>query len=435
MIRNHATKRWIHFALFGWIAALLVAGLHHESHADDAESDAGQKATDFDVHVIGLYQPENSNVDDRVYVKIQNTGRPMTVVLCSYFGAQWNIDVAADAQLKEVIISGWFDHSWVGLPEKIPVRKIIGSSAASTPSNKDYFWSYAWHTDRGRDMQSKIKRLTGNSITTFQGVYEGKQFVIDGQAGSLDKNDDASGNDRDALNADQLQDRSLVEKHVRQLFAIDMRETERRIKTAEENLARIKKNYADRQRQSEKIINTRIAALMKSDEPSAVRPKKIADPTGEGWKLWRQQDWDSALEMFKIAVEQTPNDDNAWNGLGWTDQVLGKHDMAISAFERALDLNAKNGGAQNGLGRAYLGLGELEKAEKILSAATQQTIDEYGDAKAIKLGVTASWFGLVEVYLAQNNIEQAKVWADRYLKYKPDESQMKLLREMADRKN
>ena len=68
--------------------------------ADDQSSKlaAPEAFADCECHVIGVYMPEGASEDDRIYVKVEATGKPMVVVLCGYFGAQWNVEIAKDAK-------------------------------------------------------------------------------------------------------------------------------------------------------------------------------------------------------------------------------------------------------------------------------------------------------------------------------------------------
>jgi hypothetical protein len=79
----------------------------------------------------------------------------------------------------------------------------------------------------------------------------------------------------------------------------------------------------------------------------------------------------------------------------------------------------------------FMILGKLDDAEADLSTSTKEIIEEYGEARAVQLEVTAAWFGVVEVNLAQKDFATAREWAERYLKHKPDDVNMKRLLENA----
>jgi len=54
---------------------------------------------------------------------------------------------------------------------------------ADDKGTRDYFWAYGWNTTEGRNLKKRLHELTGLDITTFQGEYEPKRFVIDGEKG------------------------------------------------------------------------------------------------------------------------------------------------------------------------------------------------------------------------------------------------------------
>ena len=138
--------------------------------------------------------------------------------------------------------------------------------------------------------------------------------------------------------------------------------------------------------------------------------------------------------MFKIAVKREPDNGAAWNGLGWSSIHLAQTEEAKAAFEKALDIQPENVGARNGFGRVLMALGRLDDAEKELLRATQEIIDEHGEEQAIAQGITAPWFGLIEVKLKKMDYAGAKKWAARYLKHKPDDAQISQLLKQAEAK-
>lgn len=427
--RRSLSGMWLMLALTA--TCLMSTGLH----AGDQPSKlaAPETLADCECHVIGVYMPEAANEDDRIYVKVEATGKPMIIVFCGYFGAQWNVEIAPDAEVRQIIVSGWFDHSLVGVPETIPTKSIIGSAESKSP-DEDYFWGYAWETKEGRNVRAKVKQLTGCDVTTFQGVYQGKNFVIDGRLGKIDLEPETH-----TLTSDQTQDRQLVEEHVRRLFELDLKQRKDRIAQAEADLERIKAKFAKRRASAAQIIASQVEAMMQPEakmSASADQPKKaptVTDPTAEGWRLWQQAKWNEALPMFRAGVAKDPKDAAAWNGLGWTYFHLGQWEEATKAFDRSLEIQPTHGGARNGRGRVLMVLGRLEDAEADLLKATNDTIQEYGEAQAVQNDITAAWFGLVEVNLAQKDFATAQQWAKRYLKLKPDDVNMKRLLEQASR--
>ncbi|TWT83174.1 lipoprotein NlpI [Planctomycetes bacterium CA13] len=392
------------------------------------------KFQDCEMHVVGVYSPEDSNTDDRIYVKVLPTGKPTVIVMSGYFGAQWNMDIDPAADVRQIIIPGYFEHSIVGHDETIPVE-MITYFPDHDKSNKDFFWAYSLNTQRGREMQARLKELTGLPITTFQGKYSARRFVID--ANTVDGMErQESGPATLKLASENLEsDPQSIESLVREAFELETQAQQARIAKAEADLQMIKKQFEYRQKMADLIIAKRIEDLSKTrieleEEIEQIKSDASADIlSAEGWKLWREQDWAAALRKFQQAVKLEPKDANIWNGLGWSYLHIGSYDKASEAFQNTLEIEPNHGGAMNGIGQSLMALGRLQEAEAKLTEATESTIKEMGEATAVKRGVTASWFGLVRALLMQDKNDAAKQWAERYLQHKPDDTMMQDLLE------
>ncbi len=84
-------------------------------------------------------------------------------------------------------------------------------------------------------------------------------------------------------------------------------------------------------------------------------------------------------------------------------------------FKRRLPLNQRIRGRKNGLGRALMALGKMDEAEKVLLEATNDTIEHFGEAQAVKMQVTAGWFGLIQFLLATERRRFGEEEMDRSL--------------------
>ncbi len=461
------------------------------------------------MHVVGIYSPKNHGEDDRVFVQVKPTGSPMVVVLTGYFGAQWNVKIQDGADVRQIIVPGYFEHSVVGVPESVPVEYIT-YFPKNEKSRSDYFWAYSWHSNYGRKLRSSLKEITGLEIATFQGEYSGSTFVIDGKRGdarqfdsesvatdpppqkndafvsgllksgmdaklqrqemltrfgkdhpavkqieksieliqaelsrvgaaplgNVDRTKSGSSNDSDVGGADQ---RSIIEKLVRQSFELETQLQVARVEKAEEDLRRVKMQLKQRQDAAEKIIADRVAQLTRKGR--SIEPSEATDGTGnesandlaaEGWAIWRQQKWEDAAAKFESALAKDADNQAARNGLGWSLIHQRKFDSAIEHFKRLLKDAPTHGGALNGLGQALLAQGKLDDAERELLKATEDVIAEHGEEKAVRLGVTASWHGLVRTYMMKGDHERANRWIERYLKYDQNDQIMKELKAQLD---
>lgn len=443
------------------------------------------------LHVVGVYAPSGQSSDDRIQVTVGPLDQPVVLVCCSYFGAQWNFEIDDKTKVRQIIISGYYESSHHHVPDGIPVE-VINYFRDKQPHRDDYFWAYAWHTQRGRELRSRLKDLTGLDITTFQGEYNAKRFVIDGTQGDVEQYDtpvvqqtpelkrpDSSTNaglpslDPSTSNAETIRtieasmavvddaieklmqeltpvdgsaepvtlsqrQRAMLQQAVEKAFELETQLHQERVAKAEARLELVKQQLRERQRQAKRLVDQRVASLIARFNSSDVTTQSdrqaeqhsAALLSSEGWDAWRKQDLRTALSKFQQAIKQQPDYAAARNGLGWTYIHLGEFDKAISTFESLLKEEPDLGGAQNGLGQSLLAKGKLDEAEKVLLHSTQTAIERFGEAGTVRQNLTASWYGLVRTYLRQKDFANAKKWAERYLKYKPDdEAYQSMLRE------
>jgi serine/threonine protein kinase len=136
--------------------------------------------------------------------------------------------------------------------------------------------------------------------------------------------------------------------------------------------------------------------------------------TQEGWQLMQTHQLDQSAAKFNEAVQFTPADADAWNGLGWVDFNSGKSDEAETAFQRALSLEPTQPGALNGMGQIDLSQGKYDQAETWLLKAAPQA--------------PAAWFGLARLYLLEGKFEDAEKWAQKIVDSgQADETAKKML--------
>ncbi len=106
------------------------------------------------------------------------------------------------------------------------------------------------------------------------------------------------------------------------------------------------------------------------------------------------------------------------------------------AFKKALALAPDNISAQNGLGQCALGLGDLALAEESLKKSSDGLIKQAGgEAQLNASNLPAAWYGLVNVYLLKDDFDQAKQWADRIAKIKPNDETLKGMLAQIDKRD
>jgi len=113
--------------------------------------------------------------------------------------------------------------------------------------------------------------------------------------------------------------------------------------------------------------------LMQSPAPADDRPavslSKPQSPSLEaGRKAAEAKDFKSALEHLTKASEETPNDADVHNLLGYSYRKLGQLEKAMEHYRLALQIDSNHRGAHEYIGELYLELGQLASAEKQLQA-------------------------------------------------------------------
>ena len=129
-----------------------------------------------DLQVVGIYQPDKSKNGDQVEVEVRPTDKPIVLALASYMSVLWNVKIDPQARVKAVIIGGFNEQQFEGIPADIPLlagRAVVFgyelSPASSVPGIPP--------------IGEALKNLTGLPIHTFQGRYSGSSFVVDGKRG------------------------------------------------------------------------------------------------------------------------------------------------------------------------------------------------------------------------------------------------------------
>jgi RNA polymerase sigma factor (sigma-70 family) len=131
-----------------------------------------------DLHVIGIYETGVGN-GTPVDVEVRSTGKPVVLVLTAYYSVLWNVKVAPGARVKAVIISGYNEQEFEGIPANIP--RVCRSYYPSL--TEGFFYAYQWNTFEYRRMVEKLNDMTGLLVSSFQGGNSGTSFVVDGTRG------------------------------------------------------------------------------------------------------------------------------------------------------------------------------------------------------------------------------------------------------------
>jgi beta-lactamase regulating signal transducer with metallopeptidase domain/Tfp pilus assembly protein PilF len=152
-----------------------------------------------------------------------------------------------------------------------------------------------------------------------------------------------------------------------------------------------------------------------SPAPSRAERMEAENLAAQAWKLWAERKLHEAEDLFEKAIEKDPTNANAWNGLGWAQQNLGKKENARYSFEKCLELEPMQAAALNGLGWIAKSDGQTDKAIEYWKKAVT----------ASKGQATASLSGLTETYMELEQYDEAIKYYEMWLKVEPNNEQAK----------
>ncbi len=105
--------------------------------------------------------------------------------------------------------------------------------------------------------------------------------------------------------------------------------------------------------------------------PAPPRTRMPPTPSAEqeyarGLAATRAKEWSVAAAAFGRAVEMKPAYPEAWNGLGYALRNQGRYPESLKAYDEALRLRPDYPEALEYLGEAYVKLGRLDDARRVL---------------------------------------------------------------------
>ncbi|MEM7134747.1 MAG: tetratricopeptide repeat protein [Chloroflexota bacterium] len=149
--------------------------------------------------------------------------------------------------------------------------------------------------------------------------------------------------------------------------------------------------------------------LLSSDMTHPLFAQSHDDYMDDGKAAFNEGDYETALELFNLAVETDPSDAFAYGYRGNTLWYLRQYDEAIANFDQAVELNPKYSGAFLLRGRTYYRLNEYDQALVDLSRAI--ALDrEYDYAFGIR----------AEVYVDLEEYDKALDDLDRAIDIEPE---------------
>jgi cytochrome c-type biogenesis protein CcmH/NrfG len=123
------------------------------------------------------------------------------------------------------------------------------------------------------------------------------------------------------------------------------------------------------------ILASTLAPSHSLAEPSSPSADPVRQPTAtptaeseydRGIRARLTKDWTAAVEAQRAAVTMRPAFPEAWNELGFALRNQGRYPESLDAYGEALRLRPNYPEALEYLGEAYVKLGRMEDARKVL---------------------------------------------------------------------
>ncbi|MBU1194932.1 MAG: tetratricopeptide repeat protein [Proteobacteria bacterium] len=122
----------------------------------------------------------------------------------------------------------------------------------------------------------------------------------------------------------------------------------------------------------EAVLDKKIrAAVSRQEEPVVAKAQQTF---AQGLKLIEAREYDKAIEVFTVLVNQRENPEYYFN-IGYIKTSQGKHSEAIEAFSMATRLDRLFARAYEEMGRVYRLMGDLAKAEEYMQLAAEIYMD------------------------------------------------------------
>ena len=110
-----------------------------------------------------------------------------------------------------------------------------------------------------------------------------------------------------------------------------------------------------------------LAEMTPAPPKSRLPPAPSAEQEyARGVAATKSKEWSVAEAAFGRAVEMRADYAEAWNGLGYSLRNQGKYPASLKAYDEALRLKPDYPDALEYLGEAYVNLGRLDDARRVL---------------------------------------------------------------------
>lgn len=296
------------------------------------------------------------------------------------------------AETKEIIAEGAYNMGDGETPTVAESRALLQAKRTAVEEAGTYVESYS---------KTKNFHLTADEIQVLaSGVMEvevlekKRTFVGDGFNFWIKIKARVSTDKMEEM-AKRVKEKSVVEDYKRIQEAYDKSQRE---------IEELKKQLAGAKGEKEK---NKVAARIAYDE----RLFQANEWFEKGYKYWRNQQYDEAIESYTSAITLNPNFAEAYSNRGLIYANKGQYDKAIEDCNKAIALDPSNASGYNYRGFAYADKGQYDKAindyTKALELDPNNAVVYYYNSSIAYVNLGATYAKKGDIGRAISNFQKA----------------------------
>lgn len=151
-----------------------------------------------------------------------------------------------------------------------------------------------------------------------------------------------------------------------------------------------------------------------------IAPQFVAAWNNLGTIAYRSKEFEQAEKYFREALKHEPESYYPLVNLGGTLLSMGRFEESLPLNQQSVEMMPKDALAQSQLGRNYFYLGQLDAAEKHLKQAKSLDPGHFSYPQLL----------LMQIYAKRNQVPEAILEMEEFLKLHPDSSEAPRIREL-----
>ena len=150
--------------------SLAIFPLSFWGNALSAAEPETKSEAERELHAIGIYEGVEKTGNEihggRATVTVNRPGKMVTLVLTSYEPVTWEVKLAGDTKVEEVILGGYGPQAVKGVPENFVIKAFRGGMSA-----KYLYADYKIDSARFRSFVEQLAEFSKLPLSSFQGSY------------------------------------------------------------------------------------------------------------------------------------------------------------------------------------------------------------------------------------------------------------------------